>query len=837
MQKFGDIAFIPYFNKFDSSTFKNIGVKTNLDLLKHLTQIYDKDPSCFIEKDTFAYINTNLKDGFDNKIFAYFELNDRGRQKWKLVSGKTKQEIIDLCQNPPKIQVTLNSLKINSVIDTQMDNTKFKGKLSPIIRNKVDEYQKLHCPNEKKYGVVFSRMVNQAILEYYDPGCLNNDESLLDAVCVDGCLDTGLDGICIKVNGKIVPSVKYLKSVIETDRNLINDVEIFFIQSKYKHKDDNNGKEGSFNTTDWSVFSDAIRNFLGDEGYMRTNPKVKNWFDIKNKITGDYIKYFSRSKIINIRIFYAACAKWNENNHPDILGKLEMLKRDIEEREEVRGYIVTPTIFLDDDKLISYLKENAKYYEAKINTTGEIRLENNSNVDFEGIAVKLSVKDLLNILIDKETQLLRKDLFDENVRDYQGKTKVNENMKKTLKENPESFVIRNNGITILVSDAHKDGFADYTLKNPQIINGCQTCNVIYQIYKDNNDNLDTLEKAEIFAKIIKIKSHDYQVTTNVVSANNSQNVVYDLVDEISKEYHKKLEDFFEDYYSVDEKYRVYYERRSKSLQNHSNLLYYQKIKFKDLISSVISVWFDEPHKAKIHEAKLLGEYKNKIFQDTHQPTAYYIATILSANYEKLIFDNVVDSQYRRYKFHICFIVSAIMRLKYCNKYFMGITGDEKQIEVVSKKIITSISNNKEFESIIKDAIDKFKDAREGYIRDNGENYRYAIYDSEKFTKYLFQYLHNNIPQEQIRAKEPITNESWTGKVSFKGRDKNGELFIKIEMSDGNIIFAPQKANNSCNFDTLERDDDVIFILEQNKKSSNKNDYIAKRVHKPIRIDI
>lgn len=51
------------------------------------------------------------------------------------------------------------------------------------------------------------------------------------------------------------------------------------------------------------------------------------------------------------------------------------------------------------------------------------------------------MKDLLNILIDKETQLLRKDLFDENVRDYQGKTKVNENMKKTLKENPESFVI------------------------------------------------------------------------------------------------------------------------------------------------------------------------------------------------------------------------------------------------------------------------------------------------------------------------------------------------------------------------------------------------------------
>ena len=836
MQQFGEIAFISYFNRFDSSAFKDIGFKTNIELLKHLAQIFNENPTDFIEKENFSYINTGIKDNFGNLVYAYFELNDGGMQKWKLISSKTEQEILNICQNPPQFQSNVNVQNNNSTIHTQKNNENFKNRLNPIIKNKVDEYQKMHCPNEKKYGVVFSRMVNQAILEYYDPGCLNNDESLLDAVCVDGSLDTGLDGICIKVNGKIVPSIKYLNSVIEMDRDIINDVEIFFIQSKYKCESDNNGKEGSFNTADWSVFSDAIRNFLGDEGYMRTNPKVKNWFDIKNKITGDYIKYFSRSKIINIRIFYAACAKWNEKNHPDILGKLEMLKRDIEEREEVRGYVVTPTIFLDDDKLISYIKENAKYYEAKINITGEIRLENSSNLDFEGIAVKLSAKDLLNILIDKETQLLRKDLFDENVRDYQGKTKVNENMKKTLKENPESFVIRNNGITILVSDAHKDGFAEYTLKNPQIINGCQTCNVIHQIYKDNNDKLDTLEKVEIFAKIIKIKSNDYQVTTNVVSANNSQNVVYDLVDEISKEYHKKLEEFFDDCYSVDEKYRVYYERRSKSLQNRSNLLYYQKIKFQDLISSVVSIWFDEPHKARIHETKLLTEYKNKIFQDTHQHIVYYIATLLSANYEKLIFDNIIDNKHRKDKFHICFIVSATMRLQFCNKYFIGITGDEKQIDMVGKKIISLINNSKEFENIIKKAIDTFEKARENYILDNGENYRYAIYDNEKFTKYLFEHLRNNMPQEQIRAKESATNESWTGKVSFKGKDRYGELFIKIEMSDGNIIFAPQKANNSCNFSTLEKNDDVIFILAENKKSKDKNDYIAKRVHKPIKID-
>ncbi len=716
----GDLVFIPYFShlaKTDPeivSSLKSIGFKGNIEFLKYLGDLYQENPAAFVEVENydekFAFIGIKKQNENGSELCAYFEPNKLNeKQKWIFVGIKTKSAIgnkrkklakksskseesvqIDAKENAPinsqKNQIIAENEKTESAnsqinsqnnqnekqdtqanLQNQIDkeektnsqNKNFKDELNPIIRERVDEYQRLHCPKEDKGGIVFGRMVNQAILEYYDPGCLNNDEGLLDAICVDGTNDTGLDGICIKVNGKIVSNMEYLNSLIESNQ-VISEVEIYFIQSKYKSKK-------AFNSADWSVFSDGIRNFLESNDYMQKNDKVKNWFEIKNKIKDkDCMRYFTRQKIINIRIFYAACSKWNEDNHPDIKGKFEMLKKDIEERDECKCYVVQSPIFLDDDKLISYLKENARYYEANINISDEIRLENSGDLNYEGIAVKLSAKNLLNILIDDEDKTLRKSLFDDNVRDYQGQTKVNAKIKKTLEEDPESFIIRNNGITILVSDAHKNGFSEYTLKNPQIINGCQTCNVIYQVFKDNGDKLDKLEKVEVFARIIKIKSNDYQVTTNVISANNSQNQVYDLVDEISREYHKKLEEFFEDYYEADKSNKIYYERRSKSLLGRLDIKNYQKCTFRDLITSAVSIWFDAPHKARMHESKLLAEYKKDydIFKDgkyEHNPIIYYAAALLFASYERLIFENEIPSECRKYKAHICCVLGFIFK--------------------------------------------------------------------------------------------------------------------------------------------------------------------------------
>lgn len=45
--------------------------------------------------------------------------------------------------------------------------------------------------------------------------------------------------------------------------------------------------------------------------------------------------------------------------------------------------------------------------------------------------------------------MIRANMFDANVRAYQGNTDVNNEMIKTLQSCPENFVLYNNGITIV----------------------------------------------------------------------------------------------------------------------------------------------------------------------------------------------------------------------------------------------------------------------------------------------------------------------------------------------------------------------------------------------------
>ena len=89
-----------------------------------------------------------------------------------------RKQLVKKSKSEENTQTTINeNTLINSQNQTkdkkqsiqtnpQNSNKSFKDDLNPIIRERVEEYQKLHCPKEDKYGIVFGRMVNQAILEY-----------------------------------------------------------------------------------------------------------------------------------------------------------------------------------------------------------------------------------------------------------------------------------------------------------------------------------------------------------------------------------------------------------------------------------------------------------------------------------------------------------------------------------------------------------------------------------------------------------------------------------------------------------------------------------------------
>lgn len=134
--------------------------------------------------------------------------------------------------------------------------------------------------------------------------------------------------------------------------------------------------------------------------------------------------------------------------------------------------------------------------------------------------------------------LLRRNIFDDNVRDSQGFSAVNKEIYLTLKEHPEHFVLFNNGITIVCRKVTPDNGA-YVLENPQIVNGCQTCSMIYQAYRKDI----VLDDVQVVAKIVG--SNKELVTQGIVRGANRQNIVYEEAFETTKEFHKKSERYFE----------------------------------------------------------------------------------------------------------------------------------------------------------------------------------------------------------------------------------------------------------------------------------------------------
>ena len=134
-------------------------------------------------------------------------------------------------------------------------------------------------------------------------------------------------------------------------------------------------------------------------------------------------------------------------------------------------------------------------------------------------------------------------LFEKNIREYLGNNKINKNICRTLETKSErkNFFYYNNGITMIcdkigsqkqiTSDSKRTNPHSNTyfeIKNPQIVNGCQTVNSIFAVLDnfDKDDISTQFKDAFVMLKVLQIDSNDTEekdLSKNIVTYNNSQN--------------------------------------------------------------------------------------------------------------------------------------------------------------------------------------------------------------------------------------------------------------------------------------------------------------------------
>ena len=131
-------------------------------------------------------------------------------------------------------------------------------------------------------------------------------------------------------------------------------------------------------------------------------------------------------------------------------------------------------------------------------------------------------------------------IFDKNIREYLGNKGVNKGIYQTLQDQQDrkNFFYYNNGITIICdsmttikpqpSEYNMNAF--FEIENPQIVNGCQTVNSIYEFLKNipPQDLEKEFKDTFVMLKILVIDRNDdeeNQLYKDIVKYNNSQNAI------------------------------------------------------------------------------------------------------------------------------------------------------------------------------------------------------------------------------------------------------------------------------------------------------------------------
>ncbi len=787
--KFYDVAYVAKSHGDYLRRTINYNEVLKEDLIEHLAKIYEADDTVFQEYSDFAFMDTKFHDMDGNKLYAFFtqNRNTSARQPWALSSIKTEVQIDELCnpEEPEDEEPVVEQPKTKRIIQdvkTYFDDTPINNKSS--VKSLLDLYRKEHSGNDQRDGVVFERMLTQAIIENDSPNSISNDEALLDTICVDDYFDSGIDSICIRVNGHIVTSLDFLKFIIEKDKG-IRTAEIILIQSKCKDK---------FDLKEISTFILGVQNFLEPVSSRKLNAKVQLWFNIKNEIL-ENVQYWTDMNHIDVRLFYAAAnATWT--NSSEVLGSFETLKKAAE-RFENGVYKIESPVFIDEKRLQKISVNENETYSTKLALQGTpLQLAGDDSV--MGCAAIINATDLLGILIDETTGNLKRGLFEENVRDYQGNTNVNQSIRETIKNAPESFILRNNGITILANRLEYPNLNSVRITNPQIVNGCQTCSVIYYAHKEGLD----LSKVQVFARIIS--TNETETINSIVSANNNQNMVHDMINEITKEYHKKLETYFREYDDVAESRHVYYERRSKSLANE-NICAYQKCTFKTLIQSSVAVWFDAPYDAVDSEFRLLPKYKDQVFSDNHMEICYYASASLFSVFDLLVYENRIDSTWRSARPFICYLVKKNISPNSVS------LNENAASEALARKILSLLKNPNEYLEEFERALNIFIKAKELFKQQNNKLMNDYL-GSQKVMSYIngavAQYA--NKPEEQ----EETAVTTFSGKIRRIGRDRNGLSYMFISRGDDSIFAHQNFSSNS--FGKFQSGQTVIYEVGKDK---------------------
>lgn len=562
-----------------------------------------------------------------------------------------------------------------------------------IINGLLKDYLEDFGINEKKEETAFEHFCNYVMFTHNCPDAYSVDKFFFNKVHTGEGGDKAIDGILVVVNDTVVTDINQLKEVVGTKSF---DAKFVFVQAK---------TSSNFDSGEMLKVGIGIQEFFQKEANaLNANNKILKFKEMADYVFENSIKHKEEPIC---QIYYVTTGKWvDDTNLLSIREKCEEFIVNLNYFKEVK---FTP---IDASRLATMYKEIKNAITREIVMSKAVPFPPNIKGVDKAYLGLIQIDEYLKLITDEDGNL-QHGLFYDNVRSYLGENPVNNEILETIKDGERyiQFPILNNGVTIVTKNLKPSG-DKYALSDFQIVNGCQTSNVIFKCKE--------YLKGDMMLPVKIVCTENPELINDVIRSTNRQTLVLDEAFESLKLFHKQLQEYYNTYKGAD---RIYYERRTHEYDNSA-----ENVKKSNIVSLPIqlfaytSMFLEEPHSVHRYYGELLRSYNTKVFQEGHKLIAYYTSAWLLHRIENALRKKELDpAKYREYRYHFLY-----MTLVYACKVMKvkePLRPNANILEKICSNIMSSLSSNESLGPLLRTFSQIVDEARRemGGVHKNSRN--------------------------------------------------------------------------------------------------------------------
>jgi hypothetical protein len=442
---------------------------------------------------------------------------------------------------------------------------------------------------------------------------------------VDGGNDGGIDSVIVTVDDFIPETIEDL---VEIKYSRKTQVSIVISQCK---------KEASFKESSIDKLITSLPELFSlekseDALLVRFNPNLVEKALIAREA---WKKCTVAGGQLNILFNYCSFAEHIEINS-GFISKTNQLK-DLAQKQFV-GSKVEYANFSSAELLQLYQSHKDERFSLTFKETPLSTSYKTHGIGYVG-TVKLA--DYKSFLSDEDLSI-RENLFESNIRHFQGSVDVNEKIRGTVESTSiEDFWWLNNGITIIADNPSLVG-TTLSFDNVQIVNGLQTS---YSIFLHHNGDINDSRSV-----LVKVIINDNKTTVDhIIASTNSQNPVSPSLLRATDDVQREIELFFQNEGFFYDRRKNYYKNQGKPAAKIFGI--------QTNAQAIEAIIFNNPHVTRSKPTSLIKDDSayNRIFSQSYNYKIYLVCCLLAqktAEFYRSIEDSNSKTTLSNFKLHL-----------------------------------------------------------------------------------------------------------------------------------------------------------------------------------------